>query len=99
MVWPFHYREVDSPMWSLSHEMRISLIFPLLVLLVLKGRWWGSLAVGAVLSIVATAGDSILGSDRTAIGPTLGYVVCSCLASCWPSIGLSWSLSIGDCRW
>lgn len=31
--------ELDSVMWSLVHEMRISLIFPLLLAMTCKGRW------------------------------------------------------------
>jgi len=40
---------LDHPMWSLIIEMRISIIFPLLVLLVSRFRWWavpGSLILG-----------------------------------------------------
>lgn len=75
MVLPFSHGLVDSPMWSLAHEMRISLVFPLLVLLVLRCRWWGSLAIGLALGVVAAVSVPVLGDSRTSFGPTVGYLV------------------------
>ncbi len=43
--------EVYNPvLWSLVHEMRVSLIFPLLMLLVVKRDWKTSLLVGTLIS-------------------------------------------------
>jgi peptidoglycan/LPS O-acetylase OafA/YrhL len=43
----------DPILWSLVHEMRISILFPLIMLIVIKGGWKGSLAVCAFLSVTA----------------------------------------------
>jgi len=43
----------DTVIWSLVHEMRISLIFPLLALLIVRAHWTVNLAVCAVLSLAA----------------------------------------------
>lgn len=49
----FNSTVYDPILWSLIHEMRISLIFPLLVLVVVKGGWRLTLPVCAALSISA----------------------------------------------
>lgn len=45
---------LNSPSWSLVHEMRISIVFPLLV--VLLGRnYWRTIAVATIVSTIALA--------------------------------------------
>jgi peptidoglycan/LPS O-acetylase OafA/YrhL len=49
-----HSSHFDNVIWSLVQEMRISLIFPLLAWLILRGRWW--MMVPAMLILSATGG-------------------------------------------
>ncbi|MBC8079231.1 MAG: acyltransferase [Gorillibacterium sp.] len=49
----FNSTVYDPILWSLIHEMRISIIFPLLVLIVVKGGWKLTLPVCAALSVTA----------------------------------------------
>jgi peptidoglycan/LPS O-acetylase OafA/YrhL len=48
----FNADRYDFTIWSLVHEIRISLVFPLLLLLVWRTRWWVSLALLMLLSAV-----------------------------------------------
>ena len=50
----FNSDRYDFTIWSLVHEIRISLIFPLLLLLVWRTRWWFSL--GLLLLVSAAMG-------------------------------------------
>jgi len=47
------YNFVDNPIWSLVHEMRYSLIFPLLMWIVLRVDGWTALAGSLVISVGA----------------------------------------------
>lgn len=51
VVGEFNSDRYDFTIWSLVHEIRISLVFPLLLLLVSRTRWWVSLT--ALLSLSA----------------------------------------------
>jgi len=51
VVGEFNSDRYDFTIWSLVHEIRISLVFPLLLLLVSRTRWWASLT--ALLSLSA----------------------------------------------
>ena len=52
----FDATKLDNPIWSLVHEMRISIILPLVVIIIVLGRNWKvSLFVGGVLSIGASS--------------------------------------------
>ncbi|HEV2952920.1 MAG TPA: acyltransferase, partial [Candidatus Dormibacteraeota bacterium] len=54
MISPYHYDTIDSPVWSLVHEMRFSLVFPLLVFAVTRlGRPRVTLALTFVIAIPA----------------------------------------------
>jgi peptidoglycan/LPS O-acetylase OafA/YrhL len=53
LVGSFDPWQLDPVVWSLVHEMRISLVFPVLVLLCLRGRWWH-------IAMVALAADALL---------------------------------------
>lgn len=50
----FNSDRYDFTIWSLVHEIRISLIFPLLLVLVWRTRWWFSL--GLLLLVSAAMG-------------------------------------------
>ncbi len=75
LVTAFPYYMVDSPMWSLAHEMRISLLFPLLMLLVLRGGAALSLAVTAALGVVGALATGVLGDDYVSLGYTLQFLL------------------------
>ncbi|SAK72002.1 acyltransferase [Caballeronia fortuita] len=50
---PFSNSTLDPVLWSLVYEMRISLIFPMLVVIVFAMPLWFSVALSAALSLVA----------------------------------------------
>ncbi len=56
------FRKLDSPAWSLAHEMRISVIFPFIALYVLRYRVWASLVLSGVVMAV------YLGSEPLVLG-------------------------------
>jgi peptidoglycan/LPS O-acetylase OafA/YrhL len=51
LVGAFANGTYDPVVWSLVYEMRISLLFPLLVLLLRLGAWWKVLGAAATLSV------------------------------------------------
>jgi peptidoglycan/LPS O-acetylase OafA/YrhL len=53
MVGEFDFNAINPPIWSIVHEMRISLIFPLLFLSIV--RWPGATVVTTLLSSMALA--------------------------------------------
>lgn len=61
---------LDGPIWSLIVEMRVSIIFPLLVLFATRFRWTG-VAAAFVLSLASAKGRTVLGetSALTADSP------------------------------
>ena len=53
LIGSFDNMQFDPVLWSLVHEMRISIIFPALMLLVTR-TWWGtSLCIGLIVSAIA----------------------------------------------
>lgn len=52
MLDQFNQNYVDPVVWSLVQEMRISLIFPLLLLVLSKYQWKTAVAIGFVLSCI-----------------------------------------------
>jgi peptidoglycan/LPS O-acetylase OafA/YrhL len=53
LVGTFNNGTYNPVVWSLVYEMRISLIFPLLVLLLRLGAWWRVLSAAAALSVAS----------------------------------------------
>lgn len=51
LISSFNNWELNPVLWSLVHEMRISLIFPFLALLILNNRYWKVLGVIGCLSV------------------------------------------------
>lgn len=51
-VGQFNSDRYDFTIWTLIHEMRISLLFPLIFLMVSRMRWWTALAPFAVISMI-----------------------------------------------
>jgi peptidoglycan/LPS O-acetylase OafA/YrhL len=73
----------DSPIWSLVHEMRISLIFPVLCLISLRLRAWLAFLVALTLPVI----DRII--ERLS-GPYLGEG--------YPGVqSVFWSYTVGFC--
>ena len=60
--------------WSLVYEMRISLVFPLLILLLRLGAWWRVLGAAALLSVASLVADRLpLWSASADLPMTLHY--------------------------
>jgi peptidoglycan/LPS O-acetylase OafA/YrhL len=67
-----NYAQFDPVIWSLSAEMRISLIFPLLVAATVALRWRWSIPIAIVIAIVGAQAQSLLTGGIS----TLLYVIC-----------------------
>jgi peptidoglycan/LPS O-acetylase OafA/YrhL len=67
--------ELDDPMWSLVHEMRISLIFPLIAILAAR-RWRFTLLITGLASAMATLlmGRLVEGSLAASILSTVQFI-------------------------
>jgi peptidoglycan/LPS O-acetylase OafA/YrhL len=50
----FNNKVFDPVLWSLVHEMRISLIFPVLMFLVIRWNWLRVVTIGAMLSVAGS---------------------------------------------
>src|SRR5699024_1295939 len=50
-VGQFNSARYDFTIWALVHEMRISLLFPLIVIMVRRMRWWAALMPFVVASV------------------------------------------------
>lgn len=59
MIGQFNTSEVNPPIWSIVHEMRISIIFPLIYLLVSRFNGW---AVGGFYLVSTWIGWAMLGN-------------------------------------
>lgn len=53
LIGSFDNMQFDPVLWSLVHEMRISIMFPALMLLVMRKNWVTALSVGLVVSAIA----------------------------------------------
>jgi peptidoglycan/LPS O-acetylase OafA/YrhL len=60
LVPSFDNGQYDPVLWSLVHEMRISIIFPLVVILVARTSWKTSLLVGLVVNLATIALDHLV---------------------------------------
>ncbi|WEK53340.1 MAG: acyltransferase [Candidatus Cohnella colombiensis] len=52
-----HTEAINSPYWSLVHEMRISIIFPFVVFLLRNVRWYYTVLIGLALFGFSTLND------------------------------------------
>lgn len=62
----FNTTALDPTLWSLIHEMRISLIFPLLMVAVVKWGWKRNLTLAILLSASGYVGNEVF------FGPSVG---------------------------
>ena len=68
---------LDIPVWSLVHEMRISVIFPLLIALSAVGAAWGTIGLTALLYLTCAYALLHIG-EQSAVGTILAtgqYIV------------------------
>lgn len=63
----------NGPIWSLVHEMRISIVFPLLMLFLLKFNWKINILMAVILSVVGQGLSKITGPDNIGYFITLHY--------------------------
>lgn len=49
----YNANQYNTVIWSLVHEMRISIIFPLIMWLVLKYDWKKNIVIGMILSVIS----------------------------------------------
>lgn len=49
----------NGVIWTLVHEMRVYLIFPLLALVIIRFNWMGALAVCAALSLIGSVNNAL----------------------------------------
>ncbi|WP_372632922.1 acyltransferase family protein [Cohnella sp.] len=54
-----HTEELNSAYWSLVHEMRISIFFPFVVLLLRNVRWYYTVVIGLLMFGVSAMNDAI----------------------------------------
>lgn len=74
LVGTFPNGTYNPVIWSLVHEMRISLVFPLLVLVLRLGAWWRILAAAATLSVASLIVERLpIWSGPTDVPITLHY--------------------------
>lgn len=65
-----HYNSVNGVIHSLIWEMRVSLLFPLLIIPIARWRMWGALWVAVALTLLIGAIQFVYGGD----GPALDLV-------------------------
>lgn len=73
LVGLFDYGTYNPVLWTLVHEMRISFIFPFLLMLVLKYNWKTSLFVGLILSCVGGLSHHLFGEGHISFSKTAHY--------------------------
>jgi len=77
LIGSFQNKVLDPVLWSLVHEMRISLVFPFLMAFLLRRRWQTTLLAGAgvaMIGVVLQRFSVALGHDND-FGETLRYVL------------------------
>ncbi len=87
---------LDIPMWSLVHELRISIIFPLLVAFAALGAAWGAIGLTALLYLACTYALLHLG-EQCATGTTLAtgqYILFFVVGIALASRGESWQAAL-----
>jgi peptidoglycan/LPS O-acetylase OafA/YrhL len=95
LIWSFpkHHSELDLPLWSLVYEMRISLIFPLLVGMVFWFGWRKAIVFLPLVSIAGLVGGKVANHFGTndwfgTVRYTPAFVVGIVLAGNSPAITL-----------
>lgn len=60
LITSFRNWDFDPVLWSLVHEMRVSLIFPFLMIFIIKNKWHKTLLVFLGLSFLGFAGTYVI---------------------------------------
>ncbi|TWT27731.1 acyltransferase [Planomicrobium sp. CPCC 101110] len=68
-------RTFNSPIWSLIHEMRISLIFPFVVMFMNKNKLWKTVGAAAACSLVAIVLIKLTGASSKSILYSFHYLL------------------------
>ncbi|MBT2759839.1 acyltransferase [Paenibacillus sp. ISL-20] len=55
LVPEFNDSAINPVVWSLTQEMRISIIFPLIIIAIMKFRWYINITLGVFLSVLSLA--------------------------------------------
>lgn len=71
----FNTDTLDSPIWSLIHEMRISVIFPLLMVFIIRFRWQINITIGVLFTLIGMSFQLIFHATYQPIYKTLPYVL------------------------
>lgn len=94
LIGSFNTREFDFVVWSLVHEMRVSIIFPFLCIAVIRAGWKPSLAASVLVSIVALYWRFKVSATWTSYIETAHYiaffVIGICLAAELPRLERWW---------
>lgn len=67
MIGVYDTAAINPPIWSLVHEMRISLIFPLLMVLIIRLDWKKVMLIAAALSISSLVINVLFPPDNPAV--------------------------------
>lgn len=71
---PWRYTSLDNVIWSLVHEMRISIVFPLLAI-ALRARLWTTVTISVLVSLAAAWATSFgYATPHIDLVPTFQYV-------------------------
>lgn len=75
LIGNYNVYSYDVVLWSLIHEMRISVLFPLLVLMVGKLNWKVTLIIGIMLGLLGGAVHLVFKDPYQSFYKTLPYVL------------------------
>lgn len=64
---------INPVLWSLIHEMRLSIVFPIIAFLVIKYDWKKTIALALVLSVVGFGMTLLLEAPRLNVWETVRY--------------------------
>jgi peptidoglycan/LPS O-acetylase OafA/YrhL len=73
LIGSFDYNTLNPVIWTLVHEMRISIIFPFIILFVLKYNWKWSVCIGIILSCIGGVSHLLFSEGHISYPKTLHY--------------------------
>lgn len=71
----FNVYAFNVVLWSLIHEMRISLVFPLIMLLINRYSWKVNIMIGVLLTIIGGVLQLVFNETYQAMYKTLPYIL------------------------
>jgi peptidoglycan/LPS O-acetylase OafA/YrhL len=75
LVSNFKTGTIDPVIWSLVHEMRISIIFPVIVFMILRLKWVNSLGIALILTVIGILFDKLGLSESKGYLNSYGYTI------------------------